>query len=69
LFTPSKTSKIEETPLNLSVFSSFTTEHSLVDKYNFQGKIIGYFLTENLNSLCLTYGGKHKFQWWKSWNK
>lgn len=46
LFTPSKTLKIEKTALNLSVFSAFIIEHSLVDKYNFQSKIIGYFLVE-----------------------
>lgn len=52
LFTLSKTIRIEKTPLTLSVFSAFIIEHSLVDRYNFQGKIIGYFLIEEIeNSL------------------
>lgn len=50
LFTPSKTIRIEKTPLTLSVFSAFIIEDSLVDRYYFQGKIIGYFLIEEIEN-------------------
>lgn len=54
--------KKKKSPLNLAGFLAFIIQLSKGDKYDFQGRIVGYFLMGKQLTACVcTNGEKYKF--------